>query len=195
MKSFINGLLLGILIVPIVILIYFSYNDLPKSWEEEPTEDTSAEVLLNSIEDVINISLIESTFSEVYTHKDYWKFDMSPFQKQIIVKVKAKVGVGFDLSQLKTYVDRESKSIHLTNIPPPKIIYIDDTMDYYNISEGWFNEFTSEDYTKVDAETRNKIQSIVESSSLFDDANVRLYENLNIINNLANELGWSVKIK
>ena len=80
-------------------------------------------------------------------------------------------------------------------MPSPKLLYIDDTLEYFDISEGYFNWFDPGDYTEIDRETRDKIESMVNGSSLFSDADIKLFENLKIIRNLASEMGWTVVIK
>lgn len=185
----------AIMVIFVLVFLYF-FMSAQKSVGEEPiTEQVSHDVILNSVREVISLTVIEANFTEIYTKEDYWKLDLSPFRKKMVVKVKANVGVGYDLNELYMDVDRESKTILVLRMPSPKLLYIDDTLEYFDISEGYFNWFDPGDYTEIDRETRDKIESMVTNSSLFTDADIKLFENLKIIRNLASEMGWTVVIK
>lgn len=158
-----------------------------------PKEDNrvqSATILLESLREVSNLALIESSFSEVFMHKDYWKIDMPGFQKKVIVKVNANVGIGFDISTMEVKIDLERKAIRLGRLPSPELLYIDDAIEYYDIEDGYFNWFEPEDFTRVDAQSRDQILIAVNNSDLYEKANVRLFEGFEMIGLMAQQMGW-----
>jgi hypothetical protein len=152
----------------------------------------SATILLESMREITNLSLVESSFSEIYMHKDYWKVDIPGFQKEVIVKVNANVGIGYDLSGIEADVNLDARTIRIRKLPSPEILYIDDTIEYFSIEEGYFNWFEPEDFTNVDKESRNLILAAVNKSDLYEKSNVRLFEGLQMIEAMAQQMGWSI---
>ena len=60
-----------------------------------------SQVLMEKIKTVAKLVTVEGYFSEVYDYQDYWNYDVSMFRKKALIRVKAKVSVGYDLSKMK----------------------------------------------------------------------------------------------
>jgi hypothetical protein len=54
-------------------------------------EIQSATILLNHIQKVAKLTTVEGSFSEIYEKTSFKYFDISPFTKKVLVRVKAKV--------------------------------------------------------------------------------------------------------
>ncbi|NTW34279.1 MAG: DUF4230 domain-containing protein, partial [Bacteroidetes bacterium] len=72
--------------------------------------------------------------------------DVSFFTKKALIRVKARILAGFDFEKVKISVDEKSKTVTISNIPPPQILSMEHDLDYYDITEGIFNSFSTEDY-------------------------------------------------
>ena len=59
--------------------------------------EVGSTLMLERIREVFKVAAMEAEYSELFTHKDYTWFDLSPFRKVAIIRVKAKVLAGFDL--------------------------------------------------------------------------------------------------
>lgn len=163
----------------------------------QKTETIASEnstVLLEQIKQVCKLVTIEGQFSEVYDYKDYWGYDVSILQKKALIRVKAKVSVGFDLNQVKFESLLTEKKIRISNLPKPQILGIDHTLDYYDITEGVFNSFTAADYNRLNEAAKNFIRSKAEQSSLLSEATKQGMTNLEMIRVFAESAGWSVEI-
>ena len=168
----------------------------------ERVEQASADVLLEKVKSVAKLVTVEGYFSEIYSHKDYLKVtDMFPhmlkdipaFRKKALVRVKGKVSVGYDLDQMRIDLDPETHTIRLSNLPRPDIISVEHDLEYYDLTEGTFNQFTAEDYSKLNARAKNLIVQQARQSDLFRQAEAQGNRLIEMITFLAEEAGWRVE--
>jgi hypothetical protein len=107
------------------------------------------------------------------------------------VIVNAKVTVGFDLAQLKTFVDKENKKVHITYIPDEEInIYPE--IFYYDVTQDYFNQFEAKDFNKIKRKVDGLIENKIKQSQLTENAKGRLVSELQKIYFLTNSMGWSL---
>ncbi len=178
--AFIAALLLGIFIA--------------KWWYQQPTEKTKteAQVLLNQIQTVSKLVNTEGYFSEVYSEentKSYYFFNST---KKIIIKVKAKVSAGYDLSGMKITTDETAKTIHISGIPEPSIISIEPDISYYDINNGIFNQFSNEDYTRLNKKAMDTIRTIALNSTLMTTVRTQGIKNFAALRTLAENMNWKI---
>lgn len=153
-----------------------------------------ASVLLEKMKTVAKLVTVEGYFSELYNHKDYWRYDWWIFRKKALLRVKARVSVGYDLEGLDIKADTATKTITIRNIPKePEIISIDHSIDYYDISEGTFNTFTPEDYNKLNKKARDLIELKAKESDLFKQARTQGIEIIDLIRFIGESAGWTVQ--
>ncbi len=162
------------------------------TWDAVTEEERSA-VLLERIKTVAKLVTVEGYFSEIYDYKSYWGYDFSPFRKKALVRVKAKVSVGYDLEQMKIEAQPDQKRILISNLPDPEIISIDHDLDYYDISQGSFNTFTSEDYNKINASAKELIEKQARTSDLFITAEEQSNDMLEMIRFMVEGSGWTLE--
>lgn len=144
------------------------------------------------LENVGKLVVTEAAFSEVFSYedsKDYFK--MISFKKKTLVIVNAKVTVGFDLSKLETYIDKENKEVHITYVPDEEInIYPE--LFYYDITQDYFNQFEAKDLNKIKKKVDALLQRKIEQSQLKDNAKNRLISELQKVYFLTSSMGWSL---
>ncbi|HOY16825.1 MAG TPA: DUF4230 domain-containing protein [Haliscomenobacter sp.] len=162
---------------------------------ERVVTQAEASVLLEKMKTVAKLVTVEGYFSELYNHKDYWRYDWWIFRKKALLRVKAKVSVGFDLEGLDIKADTATKTITIKNIPKePEIISIDHDIDYYDISEGSFNTFTPEDYNKINKKARDLIEQKAKESDLIKQAREQGIEIIDLIRFIGESSGWIVQM-
>ena len=121
-----------------------------KWWYADRRETRQEEtVLLEQVKAVSKLVTTEGYFSEILSETDTKLFYGFPSTKKVLIKVKARVSAGFDLSNMKIDADATTKTLHLSNIPPPNIISIEPEISFYDIENGVFNQFSPEDYTRL----------------------------------------------
>jgi hypothetical protein len=152
-----------------------------------------ATVLLERIERVSKLITVEGYFSEIYDYKNYWQYDWGPFTKKALLRVKAKVSVGYDLSRLKVEALPEKKIIRISQLPDPQILSIDHDLDYYDITEGIFNSFSEADYNTINRNAKKMIESQAAQSDLMLMAEQQAGEALDLLRILVESAGWSLQ--
>ncbi len=181
---YILGLLFALALGIYVTKWWYSKND--------PVRTEESLVLLEHIKNVTKLVTVEGYFSEIYTEtdtKDYYFFFST---KKALIKVKAKVSAGFDLSNMKIEADQATKTLHLSNIPEPNIIAIEPEISYYDIANGVFNQFTTEDYTRLNKKAVDTIRTQALKSDFMNTVRTQGVKNFDAIRALAESMGWKV---
>lgn len=155
----------------------------------------NATVLLERIQKVAKWITVEGYFSELYENRSFQYFDVYPFQKKVLVRVKAKVSAGFDLETLSIETDEPSKTIWINALPEPTILSIDHDLDYYDISEGFFTSFSEADYNKIQSEAKEMIRKKASESNLLAEASAQGKDFLEMIRLIVEASGWQLKIR
>ena len=184
---FFLGLALGAVASFFIFKLFF------KGGKKENTREQSV-VLMEKIRSVCKFITVEGDFSEIYHYKNV-KNKIANFllgKKKAIILIKAKAPIGFDLTKIEMESDPEKKTIHLKNFPQPQILSIATDFSYYDKSEGWTNDFTSDDLTEV---TRNAKQHIIDKipeSGLMDQAKKEAIQAIKMMEGLAATIGWTL---
>lgn len=157
------------------------------------TVEEESRVLLEKIEKVSKLITVEGYFSEIYNYEDHWGYDFSFFRKKALIRVKAKVSVGYDLTKVDFKADTKTKTITISNMPDPEIISIDHDLDYYDITEGSFNSFEEADYNKMNANAKEQIRKEALNSDLFLSAEAESHELMEIVKFMVEGAGWNLQ--
>ncbi|MEZ4954561.1 MAG: DUF4230 domain-containing protein [Saprospiraceae bacterium] len=185
-----------LLLLSILAAFYTGYQ--VKNWfalktEKQVMED--ATVLIEKIQSVTKLITIEGFFSEIYDYQDYYGYDLTMFRKKALIRVKAKVSVGYDLEKIKITSLPESKTIVMSELPPPELLSLEHDLDYYDIQEGMFNSFTRDDYNKLNANAKEFIRQKAQESKLFDQAQLQKNKLFEMIHLLVESAGWQLKVQ
>lgn len=178
----------------LLAIIVFLFYQLFFSKKDNSTLEYDTNLIQQQIKNVGKLVVTEGHFAEVITYKDQKKYlmDFLSFEKKAMVVVNADVTVSFDLSKVTYDIDSENKVLTITNIPKEEIkIYPD--LKYYDINQSKLNEFTGEDYNKINKIVRANLAKKIEKSSLKSNAANRLVSELSKILILTNSMGWTLK--
>jgi len=96
------------------------------------------------------------------------------------------------LSKVKYDIDAENKTVTITNIPKEEI-KISPDIKYYNVDQSTFNEFTGEDYNKINKIAKANLAKKIESSTLKSNAKNRLISELSKILIVTKYMGWKLQ--
>ena len=183
--------LLGILLILFLFFGGYFFSEFLQNKREEKTK-VSNEVILNQIKEVVKLVSVEGYFTEIYKYKNYYNLDWSIFTKRALVRVKAKVSMGIDLNKMKFDFDETSKTLTIGPMPQPELFSIDHDIDYYDISEGTFNSFSSDDFNKINNDVKQYIRNVALKSELPQRAKLQSQKTLETIRILAETAGWKV---
>ena len=177
----------------LALVLFFGYKFFTTKSETSSIEyDTN--LIQQQIKNVGKLVVTEGHFAEVLTYKDK-KETYIPglsFDKKALVVINADVTVGFDLSKVKYDIDAKNKTITIVTIPKEEI-KISPDIKYYNTESSTFNEFTGDDYNKINKLARENFKKTIDKSTLKSTAKNRLISQLSKILILTNSMGWTLK--
>ncbi|MEO1258107.1 MAG: DUF4230 domain-containing protein [Bacteroidota bacterium] len=187
-----------LILISLGILLAFYLGSRFNNWldskvETKVTED--AAILIEKIQTATKLITIEGFFSEIYDYQDYYGYDLSVFRKKALIRVKAKVSVGFDLEKIRITSLPEEKIIVIGSIPPAELLSLEHDLDYYDMQEGIFNTFTKEDYNKLNANAKEFIRKKAQESQLFDQAALQKNKLFEMIRLMVESSGWTLKME
>lgn len=156
----------------------------------------NATIVLEKIKTVTKLIAIEGQFSELYTFNEYYKYDFfNLWSKKVILRVNAKVSVGYDFEKLKMTIDSNSRTVTLQQMPKPEILSIDHDLDYYDISEGTFTSFTPEEYNKINKDAKNLINLKAKQTPLLAEAEKQKDNYLKMMKMALESAGWKLVVQ
>jgi len=189
LKSFIVTLL-AISFLSSLVYIYTQEILIPK---RHVVEDST--IVLEKVNKVLKLVAVEGQFSEISKHEEWYGYNISPLRKKALIRINAKVLVGFDLEKMNMNVNEETRTITIDEFPNPEILSMDDDIEYYDISEGLFTSFSKEDYTSIQKKAEIKIREIAVNSGLIEKAEEQKVDILSILELTLNNIGWELRIK
>lgn len=151
-------------------------------------------LIQEQIKNVGKLVVTEGHFSQVMTYKDQDKYlgNLISFDKKALVVINADVTVSFDLSKVTYDIDAPNKTLTITNIPKEEI-KISPDIKYYNVDQSTFNEFTGDDYNKINKIAKENLAKKIEKSTLKSNAKNRLISELSKILIVTNSMGWKLQ--
>ena len=184
-----------ILIVAVLVaavFLAFRYCEFKKDDNNTTIEETA--LIQQQIKNVGKLVVTEGHFSEVITYKNREKYmlDMLSFEKKAVVIVNADVTVAYDLSKVEYDIDEVNKTITIKNIPKEEI-KISPDIKFYDIQQSKLNEFTGDDYNKINKAVRESLSKKIGASPLKTNAKNRLVSELSQILILTNTMGWKLE--
>lgn len=181
------GLILG------AILMYWLFSFFRKKKNREVTKQQST-VLLDKIKSVCKLISVEGDFAEIY-HYENTKggvMNLLSSKKKALIIVKAKAHIGYDLQKLGLKADNKNKKIILTNFPEPEVLSIEPELQYYDVKNGLFNSFSSEDLTKVNQEAKDHIKQKIPESGLMQTARKEALQAVLLVEKIVETIGWTL---
>ncbi|WP_114750544.1 DUF4230 domain-containing protein [Pleomorphovibrio marinus] len=186
MYRFLAGVVLTLILV---VSIFFFFQ---RKEESEELRLNSA-MIQQQINQVGKLIVTEGNFSQIVSYRNTRRnyFDIFAANKKALVVVNAKVTVGYDLREIQTEIDEANRTVRLTYIPPPEInIYPD--IEYYDVSQDYFNKFGAEDYNKIKGRVTTMMEEKIKQSNLEENAKERLLSELAKIYILTQSMGWTL---
>jgi hypothetical protein len=182
-----------VFVILMAVIVYLAYQLFTKS-SENSTVEYDTNLIQQQIKNVGKLVVTEGHFAEVMTYKDQKKYllDIISFEKKAIVVINADVTVSFDLSKVTYDIDAVNKVVTITNIPKEEI-KISPDIKFYDVEQSNLNEFTGNDYNKINKIVRANLAKKIEKSTLKSNAKNRLVSELSKILVVTNSMGWTLK--
>jgi len=192
MKSVKNIIVIAALLILALVGGFFwgSRMDIFKTYEE-----SSSEAMLEKISKVFKLVAVEAQVSEIYDYKQYRYWDIGPLRKKAMVRVTAKLSIGYDFEKLNVNIDESSRVIRITNFPNPEILSVDHDVDYYDMDEGWFNSFSGADLTKLNSKAKEYTINAVKKSDVYLEAEQQKEEIMGMLSEIFELSGWKLEVE
>lgn len=161
--------------------------------EREQLEANTA-LIQKQLKNVGKLIVIEGNYAQVLTYEDSKKYyvDILTAKKKALVVVNATAVISYDLSQVVTEIDEDSKTLRITSIPAPEL-KINPNIEYYDVQQDYLNQFEAEDYNKIKKRVEASLKKKIQASELYTNAENRLISELSKIYILTNSLGWTLE--
>lgn len=184
--------ILIVVVIVVAVFLAFRYCEFKKDDNNTTIEETA--LIQEQIKNVGKLVVTEGHFSEVITYRNKEKYllDIMSFEKKAVVIVNADVTVAYDLSKIEYDINEVTKTITIKNIPKEEI-KISPDIKFYDIQQSKLNEFTGDDYNKINKSVRESLAKKIEKSSLKSNAQNRLVSELSKILILTNTMGWKLE--
>lgn len=178
------------------LLVFFITREIYRDEAKPPVENST--VLLEQVRKVMKLVTVEGDFSELYSREDSWNYNdwlarLPGFRKRIMLRVKARASVGYDLSGSRLTTDEETRTIYLDLPAKPEVLSLEHDVDYYDVDEGVFNHFDPQELTTINAEAKKRIREKIEASGLFKKAEEQRAEVIALVRALAESKGWKLE--
>ncbi len=184
--------IIAVAVIVVIIILAFKFCEFKK--DDDTSLDYNTNLIQQQIVNVGKLVVTEGHFSEVVTYKNQQKYmmDMLSFEKKALVIVNADVTVSYDLHQMKYDIDEKNKIITIVSIPKEEI-KISPDIKFYDVEQSQMNQFTGDDYNKINKSIRANLAKKIEKSSLKSNAQNRLISELSKILILTNTMGWKLQ--
>lgn len=183
-----------LVLASVVFLIILAFKFCQFKKDDDKDIEYNTNLIQQQILNVGKLVVTEGHFSEVITYKNQQKYflNMVSFEKKALVVVNANVTVAYDLHKMKYDIDEKNKTITILNIPKEEIT-INPDIKFYDIEQSQMNQFTGDDYNKINKSVKANLAKKIESSSLKTNAQNRLISELSKILILTNSMGWKLQ--
>ena len=153
----------------------------------------SSELIQKQVLQVGKLIVTEGYYSKVFTFKNSQNLflNLMTSDKKALVIVNAKATVEYDLRQLEVEIDEANKTLVLKKIPDP-ILNIYPEIEYYDVTQDYFNSFEAKDYNKIKNSVTAQIRTQIERSDLLENSRERLMVELTNLYVLTNSMGWTL---
>lgn len=196
MKKYLIIFLLGCVFSAILYFWLFSSSEGPKIGQRGATYEET-QIIAHEIKRLNKMIVIEQNFSEFYTHENsrfgdnaigrFFEID----DKKVVLLVKARAQVTYDMKQLKVDIDSANKTIHLKYIPEPKIEVFPD-VQVYHLTQHTLNRYSEHELKDIVQKAKNKITEVAMHSGIEENAKNQLMENLNDLFFVAKIYNWKI---
>ena len=82
--------------------------------------------------------------------------------------------------------------IILNEYPQPEVLSVESEIQFYDIKNGLFNSFDSEDLTELNKQAKNHIRGKIPESGLLETAKREALEAVLIIEKIVETIGWEL---
>lgn len=141
------------------------------------------------------MTMVEQQISEVLTRRQFSGYNWDILSGKIIYKVEGKVAAGYDLEGIRIDMDSLNRRIIISGIQDPQLLYVESDVQFYDVREGLFFEFSENDYNELMDLAESELRRSAREGGILIRAQEQFSENLEQISLAVESLGWKLEIK
>lgn len=182
--------------IVIALVLVFGLRYCEHQQDEKEALRLNSMFLQKELNNVSKLIVTEGNYAQVYTYEDLKTlyFDVFTAKKKALVVVNATATIAYDLSEVKTTIDAETKTVTITSLPEPDLS-INPNIEYYDLQQDYLNPFEAADFNKIKAQVEDSLRKTITASTLVTNAENRLISELQKIYLLTNSMGWRLQYK
>lgn len=188
-----KNILIAVLILVVAILSVKLFISDIFSKKDNSTVDST--IVVQRIQKVLKLVTVEGNFSELMSYKDFDYVDFPGFRKDALVRVNAKVSVGYNLENLKITTNEKDKTIVIQQMPKPEILSIDTDIKFENLSSGFFTSFSEAELSKLNRLGKEKIREKALNAEITKQAEEQKKDMLDLIFYMAKQNGYKIIVE
>lgn len=193
MSSSAKNIIISILVFIVAILGFkMLVSDLFKKKDNSTVDST---IVIEKIQKVLKLVTVEGNFSELLKYQDFEYVDFPGFRKDAILRVNAKVSVGYNLEQLKVSANEKEKTITIQQMPKPEILSIDTDIKFENLSSGLFTGFNEQELTKLNSLGKERIRQKALNAELIKQAEEQKQDLFDLIFYMAKQNDYKIIVE
>ncbi len=193
MSSKAKNILITLLVFTVALLgVKLFINDIFNKKDNSSVDST---IVIEKIQKVLKIVTVEGNFSELMKYQDFDYIDFPGFRKDAIVRVNAKVSIGYNLNNLKVSTNETEKIIIIQQMPKPEILSIDSDIKFENLSSGLFTNFNAQELSKLNALGKEKIKQKALNAELIKQAEEQKQDLFDLIFYMAKQNGYKIIVE
>ena len=152
-------------------------------------------IVIEKIRKVLKLITVEGNFTELMKYQDFDYVDFPGFRKDAIIRVNAKVSVGFNLENFKVSANEEDKTIVIQHLPKPEILSIDSDIKFENLSSELFTNFSEQELTKLNSLGKEKIRQKALNAEIIKQAEEQKQDLFDLIFYMAKQNGYKIIVE
>ncbi|MBK9328201.1 MAG: DUF4230 domain-containing protein [Sphingobacteriales bacterium] len=193
MSSGYKNVTITVLVVLVGILGFKVFiSDLLKKKDNSAVDST---IVVERIRKVMKLITVEGHYSEIMNYRDFSYIDFPGFRKDAMLKVDAKVSVGYNLENMDISTDEKAKTITIRHMPKPEILSVDTDIKFENLSTGIFTGFSEAELSKLNKMAKDNIRKKALSMELIRQAEEQKNDLFDLLFYMAKGNGYSIVVE
>ncbi len=160
-----------------------------------PTVEERAIVVEEQIRKIAKLATVEQNYNEFFNHKEVGYIDLPIFNKSVMVRARARVVMGFDLENIEVEVDESAKRVIIRNWPAPTEIAFEVNSAYFDLDQGFFNGFETQELNDVSDKLKRVLRDKVDYSALSVACYEQAEDLLGVVDANLQLSGWRIEVE
>ncbi len=160
-----------------------------------PSIEERAVVVEEQVRKIARLATVEQSYSQFFNHKEVGYIDLPIFNKSVMIRARARVVMGFDLEDIQVEVDETSRRVLIRNWPAPSEIAFEVDSEYFDIDQGFFNGFETQELNAVSDRMKSVLRSRIDTAALAVACYAQADDLLSVIDDNLAMSGWRIEVE